>query len=79
MKGTVNTAYEQRDLNSYGLNPLFLKKRLATNFSMFAGIYYLSEYDPWTDSQARLKYKYKYRYDDIKSLRYMELESDIIN
>ena len=39
MKGTVNTAYEQRDSNSYGLNPLFLKKRLATNFSMFAGVY----------------------------------------
>ena len=36
MKGTGNTAYEQRDSNSYGIIPLFLKKRLATNFSMFA-------------------------------------------
>lgn len=36
MKGTGNTAYEQRDSNSYGFTPLFLKKRLATNFSMFA-------------------------------------------
>lgn len=28
--------YEQRDSNSYGKFPLLLKKRLATNFSMFA-------------------------------------------
>lgn len=35
---TGNKRYEQRDSNSYGIFPLFLKKRLATNFSMFAKV-----------------------------------------
>ena len=49
MEGTGDTAYEQRDSNSYGLRPLFLKKRLATNFSMFAMLIYISFLKTKTD------------------------------
>jgi hypothetical protein len=55
--GTKKIYYEQRDSNSYGIIPLFLKKRLATNFSMFAAILYLIIIPPlygfmalWLDS-----------------------------